>query len=759
MKKQVQSIILKCAVVAGFFCFFFHLKKVSVPLAVAVIMLLAVAVSDRVYGRNHWSVLTPFLSGFLLFLSRFFYWDRIDWTQRVENLLIISIVFAFLMAGSRFRLARKALFLFKRLGFRKRLAAIFIFSEILFVLAGWVMVEKGVELVGDEAHYLVVSQSIARDFDLNVFNQYAREEYRAFYPRHLPSHAKVGKGFKRWYSFHLPGLSVTLVPFMLLGLSGTLLFFLVRIYLGLFAALLAVLVYLFARKIWRREALALLVTAVFCFTSPVFFHSIHVFPEVQVLLLLLSCLYLLLFKRKKSRFSVLWAGLLLSVTVFWGMKYVIFIAGLAIGFLVYFLVKGETRSALLFILFPLFFQLVFFGYLYFAYGNLSPMSVYTGVMSDQQASQYHRNIRNIPFENRFETLLDYFFDQRDGLLLYNPFYFFFFPGLILAVKKWKSHGPFLLVSSVSFVYLIYHAYSTVRAGVCPQGRYLVPIMWTVMLFAVVYYRESRNRFFRKLFWRIPLVSCFIVVYQVFNPFTLYQTTTHDYLYRSGLLFQKWGNIHINVAQWLPSFIKTVPSAVPPYSKPSANLAYLPNIVVLLLFLILVGISLIAFKFKKTGFLLPVAFVFCFVLFVLFPRPPLHNPVLVNRANTLPHLIHGVSHSPGKISRKMFKLHGAGDRRFLISTREKAECFVVESVNTGGEFISAGLYNFDRRFPNTRGFRPGSHRQTIKNPVCLRRRGRYYYQFTLKVTGDPSQENPVSIEFFPVKNCRLADFSG
>jgi len=723
---------------------------------VALIMLLAVLTSNLVYGRDHWKLLLPFLSGYFLFLARIFYWDRFDWIQRVNNLLLLSIVFSFLLVYSKFRLGRRVLFYFKRLGFRKRLLSIFVISEILFIISSFVIVKKGVELVGDEAHYLVISQSIARDFDLNVFNQYARDEYREFINQHLPSHAKVGKGFKKWYSFHLPGLSLTLVPFFLFRLPVPLLYFLIRAYLGLFAALLAVVMYMLALKIWKRENLALLITMGFCFTSPIFFLSNHIFAEVQVLLLLLSSLYLLLFKEKKSSFSVLSAGFLLSITVFWGMKYVIFIAGLGLGFLVYFVVKREYKRAILFILFPILFLLVFFAYLNFAYGNFSPLSVYTGIMNENQAREYYQNVKNIGLKSRLETLLDYFFDQRDGLLPYNPFYFFFFPGMIIALKKFKTYAPFLMVSAISLIYLLYHGFSTVRAGVCPQGRYLVPMLWTVMLFSIIYYLESKNQFFKRLFWRIPLVSFLIVVYQVLNPFTLYQTTTHDYVYRSGLLFQKLSNIYINVSNLLPSFIKTVSSSVPPYTKPSENLSYLPNTVAILVVLILIGIALIPIKTGKIRVLLPVGFVICFVLFTLFPRVPLYNPQLVAKTNTVSHLVHGASFSPGKIREKKFRINEEGRFRFLISTREQVGCFILRSENPGRDFIDAEFFNFDHPLTHLKGFVPGTGIDEIIRPLSFQRKKRYYYQFTVKIHRGFPVTQPVIIEFLPLKDCTRAE---
>ncbi|MCK4835729.1 MAG: hypothetical protein KAT17_03795 [Candidatus Aminicenantes bacterium] len=757
MKNRIQSFFLKIVVISGYFFYFFHLKKITFLFFSAIVLLLMVFVADMVYRRFYWKLLLPFSSGLLCFLARLFYWDQFDWIQRVNNLLLISIIFTLILGWHQFKLGKKGLFFFNRLKLKKRLLVIFVFSEIVFIIASFFIVQKGIGLVGDEAHYLVISQSIARDFDLNVFNQYARDEYKEFINQHLQSHAKVGKGFKKWYSFHLPGLSFTLVPFLFFKLPVPLLYFLIRSYLGLFAALIAVLVYMFSLRIWKKENMALLIAIVFCFSSPVFFMSIHIFAEVQVLLLILFSLYLLLFVRRKSNFSILLAGFLLSITIFWGMKYVIFIYGLGIGFLIYFIINKDFKRAILFILFPIFFQLVFFSYLNFAYGNFSPMSIYTGVMSESQTREYFQNVKSISFKSRVETLLDYFFDQRDGLLLYSPFYFFFFPGLIIALRKFKTYLPHLLISIASFVYLFYHGFSTVRAGVCPQARYMVPILWTVMLFCIIYYLETRNRFLKKLFWRIPLYSFLVIAYQVFNPYTLYQTTTHDYLYRPGLIFQKWSNIYINVSQLLPSFIKTVPSSIPPYTKPSANESYLPNIIALLIVLILIGVSLIPFKQIKVHWLLSVFFIIAFVLFGLFPRAPLYNPILVTKTGTIPHLVHGVSSYPRKIQEKRFEIREQGNFRYLISTREKADFFIIESENPESTDISAEFFYFDHKVPDLNLFSSGSHKGVIKEPGYFKRQHRYFYQFTVRIKKYRFKKKPLILQLYPVKRWNKSEF--
>ena len=147
--------------------------------------------------------------------------------------------------------------------------------------------------------------------------------------------------------------------------------------------------------------------------------------------------------------------------------------------------------------------------------------------------------------------------------------------------------------------------------------------WALLLFAVIYYRESRNRFFKKAFLVLPLYPVFVTAYQVLEPFTLYQATTHDSLQRAGLMFQNWSNTRIDLPALLPSFIKT------------DNHGYLPNIVLLLTFVLLVVLALLPTRAgarrRHAGWLPVLLFAGIFSLCSLFPRLDLSAPQQAARA--------------------------------------------------------------------------------------------------------------------------------
>ncbi len=725
MPKKITPLAGDLLILAGFVTFFIfrgsgHLWLWLLPCALFLVVFLkrpkpGPTPNDRLY-------FFPFAAGLLIWPMRLFYWDRGDFAVRVENLLLLASLFFVYFWVRRRRLARKFLLYFNSRSLKKRLLAIFVTAELLFILAAAVLTERGVALAGDEPHYLAVSQSLARDHDLNVFNQYFRDGFKEFLRvDKLAAHGTWGKGYKKIYSYHLPGVSLTLAPFFFFKLTPPLLYFLLRAYLGLFGALLAVLAYLFCLRLWRSRSLAFFATLVFSLTAPVFFYSLHIFPEVQAMLLILSALYLLFFKAKGSDLRCLWAGWLLGSTIFWGVKYALFIYPICLGFFAYWLWKKKFRPALLLIVFPLLFQALFFYYLYHSYGSFSPNSVYYGMLSPEQAREiYDTILKKITLNMRWETLLDYFFDQRDGLLLYNPFYFFAFPGLLLALKNFKRYRLHLLVSLPAMLFVLNHAFSTIRAGYCPQGRYLTPVTWALLLFAVIYYRESRNPLFKKVLLAMPLYSFFIVAYQTVHPMTLYQPTTHDTLVRPGLIFLNWSSIFCKLPDLLPSYIKT------------DNSNYLPNFLFLALFLLFLFLALRKFSFRSARGAPFILFLAIFSLASLFPRPDLAAPQKLMDNHGYPGLIYFSPRPAAHIDDQTWIFSGPESCRMLIESRRPLKNIKLQLENRSRlETLVLEIAAFDdapirRQLPAA-----GAVQIDLRQPPHIKVKNRFFYQFTMQ----------------------------
>ena len=657
--------------------------------------------------------------------------------NEIHHLIFLSIVFC--LIGAAIQLKWKDTFLNWFLSFplKRRLLIIFVICQSLFILSSYVMVRKGVVLRGDEPHYLAVSHSLANDFDLNMFNQYFRGGYKDFIQvQDLDPHQNFGRGYKKTYSMHLPGVAVTLAPFFFFKLPFPLLYFLIRSYLGLFGALLAVVVYLFSRRIWNDSVLSIWITGVFMFTVPVFFYSIHIFPAVQALLLILSSLYLLIYSERGNNKKILLAGFLLSITVFWGVRYNLFVYALTIGFSLYFLFNRQLKRALLFAVFPVLLQGLFFFYLYFAYGNFSFSSINYGMMDAVQKKTFMQNfLQSVSFRARLESMLGMFWDQRDGLLLYNPLYFFFFPGLLIALKKIRKYWFPIMLSIPVFFYILSLGFSTIRAGDCPQARYLVPVTGFLMFFVIVYLKETPNRLFKKILIWSPVYSFFVVFYQVFSPFTLYQSTTNRNIFRPGLMFQQWGSLPVPLPRFLPSFIKI-----------ESNHLYIPNIACVLIFVLLIVLALRSTKEINLNKVPPLLFFTGFVLFSLFPRIPLYNPVLVENNDIMPHRIYGESEFPSR-KKDYFIVMNRKEKVITFSSHKPVQNLQLELKSEYPADMELELYNYDEYLGGLHLSKNIGGSVQCFNPVFKKLGQMYFYRIYIKSIG--GKETPsVRIRLIP-----------
>src|SRR5437867_1259942 len=87
---------------------------------------------------------------------------------------------------------------------------------VLVTLAVFVGRTHVMPVTGDEPHYLIMADSVAHDFDLDLRNNYERDfETGAIFGKE-PPHAYRIRG--RWMPYHTPGLAIVLaLPFVLGG--------------------------------------------------------------------------------------------------------------------------------------------------------------------------------------------------------------------------------------------------------------------------------------------------------------------------------------------------------------------------------------------------------------------------------------------------------------------------------------------------------------------------------------------------------------
>src|SRR5262245_32230287 len=153
-------------------------------------------------------------------------------------------------------------------------------SAVLFVAATAVLLPVALyyasrlRVSGDEPHYLIMAQSLWRDHDLDLPNNYEAEDWREYTPGPVAPHYGAPRQDGRPFPAHSPGLPLVLAPVYALGGRTACVFLLV-----LMAAGAAVLVRTLAFRMGGEPESAF-VAFLATLGPPVFFYSFPVHPEV-----------------------------------------------------------------------------------------------------------------------------------------------------------------------------------------------------------------------------------------------------------------------------------------------------------------------------------------------------------------------------------------------------------------------------------------------------------------------------------------------
>ncbi len=499
------------------------------------------------------------------------YFTRADLRGRLATLLLMVLAAVLVLKlgqyrralGGRLPIIERALAKWEALPRRGRLAALFLAAMFVYYASVLALVGQGLSFSGDEPNYLMTSESLLADRDINLRNNYAREDWFRFYDRQDQPRMKLGiygrdgrQGSGAIYPINMPGVSVLLLPHYALSrlFSGPALTFVIKTGLAFWGALLAIQVYLFALERWRRERIALALWAAVAFTGPVLFFSTHLYPEIPI-----AFMALLVYRKATSeappRTAVLIGlGALLGTFAWFGIKYnlvfwpLLIVAG-------WHLIRRHKlgRKAAAFLVPALLGNAAFFLMTYLLYGSASPLSVYEGVMTPEQAAAYKEMIFGVPILDRLSAFFDYFLDQRDGLLLYAPLYFFALLGFVEMFRRARREFWSLLFIAAPFV--LNYAFFTHRQGYAPPGRVLTPLIWTAAAALGYFLAHAERPAFRTAFRLAVFLSAGIAILLLAHPAFFYQPTTHEFIERPGDLWVWLGNARIFLPPLLPSFIK------------------------------------------------------------------------------------------------------------------------------------------------------------------------------------------------------------
>ncbi len=438
-----------------------------------------------------------------------------------------------------------------------RLGLVWLCAFLIFSASAVVLHLQGIQLSGDEPHYLMISQSLIDDGDFDLKNNMDEKTYFSYLPVEIRFHGGNYNG--KYYSFHTPGVSFLLLPFYWLftvvGLGKLIpaaLFF--RLVAAFFNAFFALCLYILMRRSFPSTTGKGLIRIwlFFLVTFPLVFHGIHLYPELLAATLMMAALILAekFLPVGETRSSggagyLLLAGLCLAGIPWLHIKYSPAVAFLGLV-LVYRIFKLRCfRGFVLFSIFPIISLGLLLLYSKGLYGSYNPAAIFPS-----------EGYFTVPFLARVRTLLAYFFDQRDGLLFYSPLFFLAFLGW---KRKFHNRGVLL---GLAWIYILLHANTTLRGAYSPAGRPLMFVSWILLIFVVNYFfqlRESvkegkkgQGGFF--VFKLLGGLSLFVTCWLFYYPLFVYQPVFSVTRERAAGLLTFFGGSFLDLPQGFPSFL-------------------------------------------------------------------------------------------------------------------------------------------------------------------------------------------------------------
>jgi len=344
---------------------------------------------------------------------------------------------------------------------------------------------------GDEPHYLLMAQSLWQERDLDLRDNYERQDFLDYTPGPLVPHYAAPRRDGRPFPAHSPGLPLLLAPVYAIG--GR------RAAIVLMAGLAAIL----AREARRlafdltRDEIASLLAWLAAAGAPLFFYSFHLYTEVPSGLALALGLRLLR-SAKATPLEAVAAALCACALPLLHLKMTlgaVVLAVIAVARL-----DGVARAA--FFVTAALGAASFMAYYQSVFGSPSPLAIYGGVPSDVA--------RSAPVF----ALLGLFLDRSFGLLPYAPVYLLAFAGIpALCRRPLRESGPLAAAAlAVLGPALFWRMW---WGGQCPPARFLVPLV--PALAALVAFGVAGSRARQRVAAGLLVVGWAIALFAVWRP--------------------------------------------------------------------------------------------------------------------------------------------------------------------------------------------------------------------------------------------------
>jgi hypothetical protein len=352
--------------------------------------------------------------------------------------------------------------------------------RIAIVVACVLFIFSGIRLAallpgGDEPHYLIITQSLLKDGDLQIENNHKQGDYREYFSGSLaPDFLRRGTN-GQIYSIHAPGLSVVVAPaYALFGYRG------VSIFLAAIAAIGTGLLWRACFALSGSAGAAWFGWAAGSLTVPFFFQSFAVYPDgLGAVIVLFAALPL--FEGTTDQSKGRWGatGAALALLPWLHTRFALLSVAIGVVLLVRLAASPEDRAHIIaFLAVPAASAAAWLGSFYAIYGTINPAAPYGGYTQSEPANVL----------NGLPALL---FDQQFGILPYAPVYAVCLAG-VLGLARRRSRLAIELVAIALPYALATSMYHMWWAGNSSPARFLVVLLPLLAVPGAWVWRETSH---------------------------------------------------------------------------------------------------------------------------------------------------------------------------------------------------------------------------------------------------------------------------
>jgi hypothetical protein len=403
------------------------------------------------------------------------------------------------------------------------LSLIITLLPVPYVLSNWTP-------VGDEPHYLLAAHSLARDGDLDLANNYAQGDYRAFYPLPLDPHIRVGADGRSYLSHDL-GLPILIAPaYALGGRAG------VIIFLAIIAALIGVNVYGLAVEVTGNSIAAAVTWLLLLITPVLSLYAYLVYPEMIAALIVIWNVRQLVTRHSSLVTQHIIIGLTLVVLPWLSARFI----PIALFLLAWKIWRAARRSNRRSVLIPI--GLLAISLIGYFAANVWLNGSPTGTI-DFNNSPIATGFQSISIERIARGLIGWWLDQQRGLLIYSPVYLVALIGLPILWRRFRWIGLAVL-TPLLIAYLSAVAWGGFWVGWEISARYLVvglPLLAAPFALAL---HHLRGWFFRSLIIITAALALFNSIFIIRTPGL--------WAYRESIVALYDHYLSIDLWRWLPA---------------------------------------------------------------------------------------------------------------------------------------------------------------------------------------------------------------